>query len=227
MLAPVGDAIERPLQLFLAYLPEIDLVRRGQTQFDGHVGNRTLRVASLPMFLHGHRPLFVRYAERPVIGTLNPPMIRPVVVEVAAPGVVDIGGMSVFVDRAGSVARMSAGEGPRCVEVDAVPAFPNLLELPCGATASGRWSVRISGIPITGGSYRVMREGIRACVELDVLEHWRPSGLPLSMELFTRVVRSFRTWPSTYRWRGTVELGDAPTMSAAWERARRGGRAQG
>jgi hypothetical protein len=56
---------------------------------------------------------------------------------------------------------------------------------------------------------------------LDVTEHWKPSGLPLSIEIFTRVVSMFRTWPSTYRWRGTVELGAAPAMSGAWERTGR------
>ncbi len=44
------------------------------------------------------------------------------------------------------------------------------------------------------------------------------SGLPLCMEIFTRVVRMFRTWPATYRWRGVVELGEVPVMSGAWER---------
>ncbi len=38
------------------------------------------------------------------------------------------------------------------------------------------------------------------------------------MELFTRVVGMFRTWPATYCWQGVVELGAAPVMSGVWER---------
>ena len=38
------------------------------------------------------------------------------------------------------------------------------------------------------------------------------------MELVTRVVPVFRRWPTTYRWRATVTLGEAPTMVSRWER---------
>lgn len=64
----------------------------------------------------------------------------------------------------------------------------------------------------------MLREGDRFAIGLDVTEQWKPSGLPLSMELLTRVVSMFRTWPTTYRWRGVVELSAAPVMSGAWER---------
>lgn len=218
LLAPVGADIEKPLQLFLVYMPDIDLVRRAGSLVEGRIGDRALRPASLPILLHGHRVLFIRYAVTPVIGTLNPPMSRPLIVELAVPGSVEVDGMSVVADADGSVTRISTGQEPRRVEVDFLPAFPNLLGLPSGGPASGRWSIRIAGIPMTGGSYCASREGGRVAVELDVTEQWKPSGLPLSMDLFTRVVRTFRTWPSTYRWRAAVELGAAPTMSGVWER---------
>lgn len=154
----------------------------------------------------------------PIIGTLNPPMSRPLIVELPAPGSIEVEGMSVVADGDGSITRISAGQEPRRIEVVFLPGFPNLPDLPGGCSTSGRWSMRIAGAPITGGTFRVLREGGRAGIELDVTEHWKPSGLPLSMEIFTRVLRKFRTWPSTYRWRGAVELGAAPTMSGAWQR---------
>ncbi|MDP3104707.1 MAG: hypothetical protein Q8M95_08870 [Candidatus Methanoperedens sp.] len=96
--------------------------------------------------------------------------------------------------------------------------FPNLPDLSNCASAAGKWSIRITGVLITGGSYLVSHEDDRATVELDVTEQWKPSGLPMSMELFTRIIRMFRTWPTTYRWSGVVEIGVAPVMSGAWER---------
>ena len=221
MLAPVGADIQKPLQLFLVYMPNIDLVRRAGSLVEGRIGDRALRPASLPILLHGYRVLFIRYVARPVIGTLNPPMSRPLIVELAVPGSIEVDGMSIVADGGGSVTRISAGQDNRRVEVDFLPAFPNLLDLPSGASASGRWSIRVAEVPITGGSYHMLREGDRATVELEVIEHWKPSGLPLSMELFTRVARMFRTWPSTYRWRAAVELGAAPAMTGVWERVDR------
>jgi hypothetical protein len=218
LLAPVGADIRKPPQLFLVYMPEIDLVRRAGSLVEGRIGDRALRPASLPILLRGRRVWFIRYAARPVVGTLNPPMSRPLIVELPVPGSVETGGMSVVADGDGSVTRIGAGQDPGRVEVDFLPGFPNLLGLPSDGSASGRWSIRIAGAPITGGSYRASRDGGRVAVELDVTEHWKPSGLPLSMEIFTRLVRMFRTWPSTYRWRGVVELGAAPAMSGVWER---------
>lgn len=218
LLAPVGADIRKPLQLFLVYMPEIDLVRRAGTLVEGRIGDRSLRPASLPILLRGHRVLFIRYVAAPVIGTLNPPMSQPHRVELRVPGRVEVDGMSIVVDGDGRVTHISPAREPDRAEVEFVPGFPNLSGLPSGAFASGRWSVRVAGVPITGGSYRVSREGDRLPIELDVTEHWKPSGLPLSMKLFTRLVPMFRTWPSTYRWRGTVELGATPTMSGAWVR---------
>lgn len=72
--------------------------------------------------------------------------------------------------------------------MDFLPNFPNLPDIPQGGSAAGRWSIRIMGVFITGGSYHASREGDRVSVELDVTQNWKPSGLPLAMELFTRIV---------------------------------------
>ncbi len=218
LLAPVGADIKKPRQLFLVYMPCIDLARRTGSLVEGRIGDRKLHPAYLPILLNWHRVLFIRYAAKPVIGTLNPPMSKPLIVGMSVPGSAQVDGMMIVADEKGSVTRISAGLEPRRVEVDFIPSFPNLSDLPHGGSAAGRWSIRIMGVLITGGSYHTLREGDRVAVELDVTEQWKPSGLPLSMEIFTRVVRMFRTWPATYRWRGIVELGAEPVMSGAWER---------
>ncbi|VVB96506.1 Uncharacterised protein [uncultured archaeon] len=218
MLAPVGADVEKPPRLMLVFMPSIDLVRRTGSVVEGHIGDRILHPASLPVLLNWQRVWFVRYVPMPVIGTLNPPMNRPVLVDLSISGSAEVEGMTVVADGVGSITQISAGQEPRQVEMDFLPGFPNLLELPKGGSAAGRWSIRIMGVLITGGSYYTLREGDRVAVELDVDEYWKPSGLPICMEIFTRVVRMFRTWPATYRWRGIVELGAEPVMSGAWER---------
>ncbi len=140
LLAPVGADIKKPRQLFLVFMPCIDLIRRTGSLAEGRIGDRILRPASLPILLNGHRVWFIRYAARPVIGTLNPPMSRPVVVELLAPGSIEVEGMTVVVDGDGSVTHITAGQEPRLVEVDFLPGFPNLPDLPNGGCAAGRWS---------------------------------------------------------------------------------------
>jgi hypothetical protein len=218
LLAPVGADIKNPRQLFLVYMPCIDLVRRSGSLVEGRIGDRILRPASLPILLNWHRVWFVRYVPNPIIGTLNPPMSRPIVFELPAPGSIEVEGMTVVVDRDGSVTRISTGQEPCQVEIEFFPGFPNLLDLASGGSAAGRWSIHIAGVSITGGTYSASRESDRVAIELDVTEQWKPSGLPLSMVIFTQLVRSFRTWPTTYKWHGVVELGAESIMSGAWER---------
>ena len=38
------------------------------------------------------------------------------------------------------------------------------------------------------------------------------------MTAVTRIAPVFRRWPTTYRWSGTLILGDRPTLSSWWER---------
>ncbi len=218
LLAPVGADVEKPPRLMLVFMPGIDLVRRSGSLVEGRIGDRILCPASLPILLDWQRVWFIRYVAKPIIGTLNPPMNKPLIIEMPAPGSAEVDGMKIVVDENGSVTRVSAGLEPRRVEVDFFPGFPNLPEIPEGGSANGRWTIHIAGVNITGGSYCASREDNHVAVELDATEQWKPSDLPLSMELFTRVVRMFRIWPATYRWRGVVELGAAPTMSGAWER---------
>jgi len=196
LLAPVGADIKQPRQLFLVYMPCIDLVRRTGSIFEGRVGDRVLRPASLPILLD----------------------CKPLIIEMPAPGSAQVDGMIIVADEKGSITRISAGLEPPRVEVDFLPGFPNLPDIPQGDSPAGRWSIWIMGVPITGGSYHASREGDRVAVELDVTENWKPSGLPFCMEIFTRVVSMFRTWPATYRWCGVVELGAEPIMSGVWER---------
>ena len=162
---------------------------------------------------------FTRYAAGPVtVGMLNPPMQRPIVLDVPPAGSAEVEGMRVSADDAGRVTRISAGPEGQPVVVDFAPGFPRLDGLGDDGAARGRWSISLAGVLITGGAYQAARTGQRVAVELDVTEHWKPVGLPLSMNILTHLVRMFRTWPASYRWRGAVELGAEPAMSGAWER---------
>lgn len=224
MLAPVGANIRDPLQFFLAYLPDLRFVPRAGSLVVARIGDRILRPATLPILFRGRRIWFIRYAARPVIGTLNPPAVRPLLVDLPMPGRTLIDGMSVVADEDGNITRIGTAQDPSQVEVDFIPGFPNLLALPSESGASGRWSIRIAGVPISGGSYIASREGGRVDLELDVTEPWKPSGLPFCMAIMVRLLRRFRAWPTSYRWRAAIELGPPPVMSGGWERHEDGGR---
>jgi len=221
LLAPVSADIENPIQLNVVYLPNFDLLQKPGTVINGRIGERAVKLDTIPMILHGHTIWLARYSAGTVIGKLNPPMDRPVEVDLNEAGTAVFDGMLVFTDPAGDLMRIGAGTEPTCVEIVFDPSFPNLLSLTEGETASGRWYFNAAGKRITGGMYRAVHTGTNVDIDLEVLDHWKPVDLPFSVSILTTLVKVFKTWPATYRWSGKVSLGEKPSMDGKWERVRR------
>ncbi len=222
-LAPVGDQVSEPQRLFLVYMLDFDFVRRRSTEVHAAIGNRELRPATIPLLRAGRRILLMRYSDRPVIGFFNPPMDSPTLFETAVPGTVAIGGMRMQVDASGRVVQAASGESVQSVQVDFAPGFPNLLGLSETETQKGTWAVRIAGAAITGGTYYVRRTDSTVASRIDVTDKWSPSGLPPGCTLLTKVVPSFRNWPTTYRWESTVQLDEGLALTGGWKRTTRKG----
>ena len=86
-------------------------------------------------------------------------------------------------------------------------------------TVEGTWRLGIDGDPaVVGGFWTIYRHQDRIELVLGVVRGWRPTGLPPLMTAVTRIAPVFRRWPTTYRWSGTLILGDRPTLSSWWER---------
>ena len=98
------------------------------------------------------------------------------------------------------------------------PALPDPSTLPDGAVRQGTWWVTVDDARLTGGEWTAERCGDMVTIDLVVTERWRPRGLPPLMRVVTLMVPVFRRWPTTYRWRAVVTLGDAPVLRSAWER---------
>ena len=221
LLAPVSAEIENPIQLNVVYLPNFDMLCRPGTLVSGRIGDRAVKLDSIPMILHGHTIWLARYSAGTVIGKLNPPSDRPVEVELNDAGTAVFDGMSVSADADANLTRISAGVEHAGVDMVFDPAFPNLLTLPDGGAARGKWFFNAAGKRITGGTYRAAKTGSNVDVDLEVLDHWKPLDLPFSITILTTVVKVFKTWPATYRWSGNVTMEDKPSLTGRWERVRR------
>ncbi len=221
LLAPVSAEIENPIQLNVVYLPNFDMLQRPGTTIAGRIGDRNVKLVSIPMILHGHTIWLARYSAGTVIGKLNPPADRPVEVELSEAGTAVFDGMLVSVDADANLTRISAGVEHTGVDMVFDPSFPNLLTLPDGGAASGRWFFNAAGKRITGGTYRAAKTGGNVDVDLEVLDHWKPVDLPFSITILTTLLKVFKTWPTTYHWSGKVTISEKPSMTGKWERVRR------
>lgn len=215
-LAPVGKDIEDPKRLFFAHMLAFDFVRKKDTIFLCKIGNQTLFPKSFPIPRNYKSVMFIRYSGFPVVGTLNPAMEEPLIFEVDKPGKIEVDGMIIHVDEDGRIIKVCVEQKMKKLELNFPSGFPNLYDIDEGVEAKGKWIYYINDMAITGGTYDLIRnKNIK--IKLDVTQDWKPKNLPLSFNVFTWVVRSFRSWPKTYIWNASVNL-DTNTLDGRWNR---------
>lgn len=213
LLAPVSAGIDRPTSLLLVWMPAFDLVRASGAapviRIDGHDA-ATGRLPGARL----HRRHLIKYAAPLIAVGVNPTHEGPVAL--ATGGAFGLGNAPAVLSQ---VSAEAPGHSARVV-LD--PSLPDVTALIDGAASAGRWHVEVDGVRLTGGTWSVARHGDRAVLGLDVDERWQSGRLPWLMRLVTTVVPVFRRWPTTYRWRAEVQLGETPTMTARWERTETG-----
>ena len=198
LLAPVGASIDEPAAMLLVWMPRFDLLRTGGREPRIVIDGRRATTGRLPMAWLHHRRLIKAAADLVVV------QLCPAV----DAGPVERGVGAVVAEAAGHAATLVLD-----------PALPDLGSLADGADVSGLWRLAIDDqASLVSGTWRARRSGERVDLALDSTAPWRPGHLPWLMRIVTRVVPTFRRWPTTYRWRATVTLGDAPTMTSRWER---------
>lgn len=94
----------------------------------------------------------------------------------------------------------------------------NLYKLKDGVEYNGKWIYIIDGHLITGGNTILLKSGDKVDVHINVTRKWIPQNLPLSFQLFTLFVNSFRKWPTTYTWKGQVDLSNETVLDGKWLR---------
>jgi len=240
LLAPMGDAATNPPALPLVFLHAFDFVREAGSEIRIEIDGRRHAPDRLPLPLDGARVTFLRYSPDPFIVTWNPAQEGPLAALEAAlpaPGApfrVEGDGVTYELVLNGDhpeIRAMMREEGDHGVRVEFAPAFPHLLALGDGVRVEGTF--RISAHPSVGvvtGRWQVVRQGRRFDLEAVPDGGWTPRESKPVVRLLYRVVPTFRDWPRSYRWQGTVEVaagdvggGEAVALPglhlrSAWER---------
>jgi hypothetical protein len=216
-LAPVGKDIDNPKRLFLAHMLSFDFVREKDTYFSCKIGDRALDPMSFPIRRNFKKVMFIRYSGFPVVGTFNPSMNEPLIFETETPGQIEVDGMVLHVDKDHRIKKVCVDQKMKKIELDFPHGFPNLYDIKDDTEEKGEWSYNIADMTIIGGTYFLARTNSNIDIRIDVTQNWKPTNLPLSFKLFTWFVRSFRNWPTTYIWNGSINL-DNNTLVGRWSR---------
>lgn len=215
-LAPVGNDVQKPSKLFLVYMPEFDFIKKAGTEIHAFIGDRKLIPETFPMKRNGKKVYFTRYASKLTIGELNSTAYSTLVFEPIV-GNITYGNHHFTINENQKVSKYWIYNGTDEIAISFHTGFPNLQTLPQNSQVIGTWDYQVSGNELTGGTYTVVRKGDSVEIEIDVTKKWEPNDLPLSFKVFTFFVHSFRTWPTTYKWQGTVNLVNG-SLRGAWQR---------
>lgn len=215
-LAPVGNEMEKPKKLLMAYMNEFDFVKRKGTLIRAMVNDRKLLPANFAIKRVGEKVYFARYASKLTIGEINPPASIPLIAENTQNDFA-VGMHNFKMNQQHEVTSYWVKYGSEIIEMKFDNGLPNLLNMQQNQVVKGIWEYAVSGTVLTGGDYMLLRSGDLVSAQLDVTRKWNPKSLPFSLMAFTFFVRSFRTWPTTYKWKGRVNLTDF-SMQGNWQR---------
>ena len=209
-LAPMGAAIAEPRSLPLIWMSEFDLLHRTGPSPIVRIDGREAKLGQLPVEWLTRRRL-IKVTSDVLAVAINPSQEDPAPMDTLETGGETIGGEH------GTEALVGCA-GDHRVHLAFDPPFPDLGEPSSVEATTGAWSATIDGTPIVGGTWRVRSGDGEAHVDLEVIDGWRPRGLPLMMSTVTRVAPVFRSWPTTYQWAATIADGERPTMRSRWFR---------
>ena len=217
-LAPVGNDIEKPKQFFLAYMLGFDFVKKKGTFFSASIGDRSLKPSPFPLLRNFKKVFFARYSIQPSVGVINPPMSMPLIFESNVPSITVVDDINISINKNGNIETINREYESIKYEIHFFPEFPNLTCIQDNKPVKGKWEFHIAQDLITSGNFFLNKQAGVVSVEIDVTGSWKPVNLPLSLKVFTMVLRFFRNWPATYRWIGEVDFNNDLKMSGSWIR---------
>ncbi len=215
-MAPVGNDVERPTKLFLVLLQEFNFVKREGTDIKITIGDRKLSPARFPINREGKKVYFARYASKLAIGEINSAPHDLLVFE-QTEGAFNQGIHNVVIDQSKKISEYWIEYSNEKIKLSFVEGFPNPMTLANNKKVKVHWHYDVSGTIITGGTYSLFRSNDLVKTEINVTKKWKPQNLPFNLRAFVFFVRSFRTWPTTYKWEGHINLKNL-SLQGQWQR---------
>jgi hypothetical protein len=220
-LAPVGGAFTTPVSFPFLWLPSLSFVPVRKTDVSVRIDGEPRTIARLPIPVGGRRCLMARYDPEVMVCHVNPTRIADGS-HASAGGAARSGAVPSVVEIAEAHGRAGVGgvtirRGAHTCGLRLDPPLPDLRGLPAGARGQGVVTLQADGATELRGRYAFIRHDHRAEIIVDRIGPWRTrQRRPLFAILFRLPV--FRRWPTTYRWRATLEFTDEPTFNSWWTR---------
>jgi hypothetical protein len=208
LLAPVGGAFETPAFFPFLWLPAMSFVPVRGTDVDLRVDGEARSIARLPLPIGGRRCLMARYDAEVMVCLLNPASVQaPARVRVngaGAPAAPDL--EVVAVGDGHAIAAVRVGRGGHTCAARFEPPLPDPRSVHEGSRRAGDLLLQADDRTQLRGRYELTRAGDLVELVIDDFGPWRIRVRRPPFALLFRLP-IFRRWPTTYRWRASLDLG--------------------
>jgi len=224
LLAPMGQAAEKPSAMPLVLLHDFYFVRKKHTEIEIKIGEKIHQPDSMPLPLDWTSMYFSRYSPDPLILTFNPAQdapLEPVALQDNGGGYVKSNQYEFSLnDDKLEIVRINALYLHHQVRLNFSPAFPQINMIKDGADVSGKFT--LTGHPSTGkitGEYKVSKYDGNIQIRLAPTGGWQPNEKKWSLRFLYTVAKIFKNWPKTYLWKGEISKDeDGLKLVSKWER---------
>lgn len=228
LLAPMGDAAESPSAMPLVLLQDFYFVRKKHSQIEISIDGKQHQTDDLPMPLpiDGTKMTFARYCPEPLIATFNPAFEGELPYINVKKGVQllnngNINYSLVWDDEKPSINSITYNNETHPVELRFTDPFPDIHSLQNNTLLKGRFEIEAH--PTTGriiGQYTIEKtDGVTTLVMIPS-KGWKPRPNKFSLRLLYTLGKTFKKWPTTYKWTAIVQPNADGTylMKSDWER---------
>lgn len=226
LLAPMGDAAEKPSALPLILLHEFYFVRKKHTEFEVSINGKLHQPDELPLPMDGTKMLFTRYSPKPLIATLNPAVddeLRPLEVKLQQRVISsrEYDFELEWINDQPAIKRIILNNSKYPITLLFKQAFPDIRVLKNDISLRG--SFEIAGHSSTGcigGHYTIEKNKDKTKITMIPSEGWKPFPTKLSLRLIYIAVKNFKNWPKTYEWTAYIQESKslAYHMQSGWKR---------
>ncbi len=224
MLAPAGHAMTKPRFFPFFWMDDIWFLRWRGARVQVRIGDEVRRVvrvgAPWRLARYATAPMTALWCESGTTSVRSVPDSPGRHALDATPATGAAASTARVVEDGGQAALLSVSvqRGSQSLEIRFDPPFPDIIRAR-SSPWEGRWTALASGRAQFGGRWYAIPQGDQVELAQAVDRPWDPGPQPLVGSLVFRLLRVFRTWPTTYRWHATLDVdADPPTMSGEWTR---------
>ncbi len=226
LLAPMGDAAESPSAMPIVLMHDFYFVRKGHSQVEVSINGMQHQVSDLPMPIDGTKMTFIRYSPEPLIATLNPAFAGELSYINVERGMQQFSKGNItfnldWDDDKPAMKSIVCNNKTHPVELRFITPFPDIQSIENNTNLKGRFEIEAHHT--TGriiGHYTIEKNDAVIKIIMIPSKGWKPRPTKFSLRILYTLGKTFKNWPTTYKWTAVIQQNTAGaySMESAWER---------